>query len=275
MPDGGLHKVPLADIAVLLIGSKAVINSSVLHHLASHDVTTLVCDWRGVPQVGLYPWSEHTRVGARHLAQATVSKPRLKNAWMQLVRAKIRGQATTLHTVDDLAADHLRYLARRVMSGDPKNIEATAARWYWSQLFDNPDFMRSPSGTDIRNGLLDYGYGVVRGFGIRAVTSAGLNPALGVFHKNRSIFFNLVEDLIEPFRPAIDAKVLELGPEASLENRATKHELVDAAMASFTDGTGILAEFENLAQRFGQYVEGDIDRLHVTAWQPSVLYDHA
>jgi CRISPR-associated protein Cas1 len=92
-------------------------------------------------------------------------------------------------------------MAERVGSGDPDNIEAQAARAYWSDLFD--DFTRANE-ADRRNALLNYGYAVVRAALARACVASGLLPAFGVHHASKSNIFNLVDDLIEPFRPFVD-----------------------------------------------------------------------
>jgi CRISPR-associated protein Cas1 len=41
----------------------------------------------------------------------------------------------------------------------------------------------------------------------RAVVSAGLNPAIGIFHSKNNNPFCLIDDLMEPFRPVIDFMV--------------------------------------------------------------------
>lgn len=265
----GRQEVPAEDAALVLLGSGSLIAPATLHYAAKHDVAMLFCDWRGVPFGGFYPWSDHTRVGARHLAQAEVSVPRRKNAWQQVVRAKVLGQASTLDYVDTAGADRLRQMARQVRSGDSGNVEGVAARLYWSRLFGlTQRFVRDQDGDDSINGMLNYGYTVLRGFGIRAVVGAGLSPAIGVFHRGRSNFFNLVDDLIEPFRPAIDYSVLQLGPDASLDDSAVKQAIVAAASQVFRDdGVRIPAALDDLAQQLGRYLEGDIDRLRVPSWQ--------
>ena len=57
------------------------------------------------------------------------------------------------------------------------------------------------------NGLLNYGYAVVRASVARAVVAAGLHPTIGVQHANRGNAFALADDLVEPFRPLVDALV--------------------------------------------------------------------
>lgn len=267
--DGDEVAVPVADVALVLFGQKVSLGSGVVHYLAQHDVSALMCDWRGVPLAGFHAWSDHTRVGARQIAQAALTKPRKKNAWLQLIKAKILGQAATLAISDELTADYLFDLAGQVRSGDPQNLEAAAARWYWRYLFADRNFSREQTGTDNTNSMLNFGYGILRGLGIRAAAGAGLTPALGVFHSNRSNPFNLVEDLIEPFRPVVDACVLGLPAEGSLEHPAIKQALVATATTPVdSSGLSVGTALDDLAQQFGRYVEGDIDRLPVRVWTP-------
>ena len=269
-PDGGAPTtVPVAELAVVLVGMKVHLSAAVLHRLAEADVAILFCDWRGIPEGGCYSWSDHGRVAARHRAQAEVTLPRKKNAWARLVRAKIEGQASVLENLKLRGGGELLALADQVRSGDPGNVEAQAARLYWSRALGK-GVGRQPAAGELigANACLDYGYSVLRGHLMRAVLAAGLAPALGVFHRGRGNAFALADDLIEPFRPAIDEVALQLPPTASPSDRSVKQLLVAAASQRFDgDGHGIPAVAEALAQSFGRYVEGDIDRLRVLSWQ--------
>lgn len=261
--------IPVAEVAVILVGMKVALSAAVLHRLAEADVAVLFCDWRGIPEGGCYSWSDHGRVAARHRAQAEVSLPRKKNAWARLIRAKIEGQASVLENLKIRGSGELLALADQVRSGDPGNIEAQAARLYWSRALGKGVGRQPAAGQLIgANACLDYGYSVLRGHLMRAVLAAGLAPALGVFHRGRGNAFALADDLIEPFRPAIDEVALQLPPTASPSDRSVKQLLVAAASQRFDgDGHGIPAVAEALAQSFGRYVEGDIDRLTVLSWQ--------
>lgn len=266
--------IPVAEVAVVLVGMKVNLSAAVLHRFAEADVAVLFCDWRGIPEGGCYSWSDHGRVAARHRAQAEVSLPRKKNAWARLIRAKIEGQASVLENLKIRGSGELLALADQVRSGDPGNIEAQAARLYWSRALGK-GVRRQPAAGQLigANACLDYGYSVLRGHLMRAVLAAGLAPALGVFHRGRGNAFALADDLIEPFRPAIDEVALQLPPTASPSDRPVKQLLVAAAQQRFDgEGHGIPAVAEALAQSFGRYVEGDIDRLNVLSWQgPSAV----
>ena len=266
--------IPVAEVAVILVGMKVALSAAVLHRLAEADVAVLFCDWRGIPEGGCYSWSDHGRVAARHRAQAEVSLPRKKNAWARLVRAKIEGQASVLENLKIRGSGELLALADQVRSGDPGNVEAQAARLYWSRALGKGVGRQPAAGQLIgANACLDYGYSVLRGHLMRAVLAAGLAPALGVFHRGRGNAFALADDLIEPLRPAMDEVALQLPPTASPSDRPVKQLLVAAASQRFDgDGHGIPAVAEALAQAFGRYVEGDIDRLNVLSWQgPSAV----
>lgn len=105
-------------------------------------------------------------------------------------------------------ADALLAWIPAVKNGDPSNIEGHAAAIYWRSLFS--DFTRERYSDDERNHALNYGYTVLRGHSIRAVMADGLNPGLGIHHGNSSNAYALADDLIEPFRPAVDFAVLQL-----------------------------------------------------------------
>lgn len=105
------------------------------------------------------------------------------------------------------------------------------------------------------------------GAGIRAVLSAGLSPTIGLFHHGRSNNFSLVDDLIEPFRPAVDFGVATLPVDADMSDSAVRSALVKASDQQFTEtGLRISSVLEDLAQQFGQYVEGERARMRVLAW---------
>ena len=111
---------------------------------------------------------------------------------------------TELHGTDHGVA----VLAGRVRSGDPSNVEARAARRYWPYVFADLDFRRHRENED-QNILLNYGYAVLRAIVARAICAAGLHPSLGIHHHNRYNAFCLADDLMEPFRPAVDRAVAE------------------------------------------------------------------
>ena len=116
-------------------------------------------------------------------------------------RNKVRAQAALLQKTKGSDAG-LNTLALTVKSGDSGNIEGIAAKTYWRKLFGD-DFRRHNENYD-QNGMLNYGYGVLRAVTCRAICAAGLHPGLGLHHHHRANPFCLADDLMEPFRPLVD-----------------------------------------------------------------------
>lgn len=263
-----VDRVVAADIALILLGTGVRFSSGVLHRLAEHDVVMMVCDWRGVPQAVSLPWSNHSRIGARQAAQAQLSTDARATAWAAIVRAKILGQASTLAQWKPRLGATLALRAAAVEPGDPGNIEAIAAKAYLPQMF-GADFVRDTDGGDRVNAMLNYGYGILRGVGVRAVLSAGLVPSLGIWHRHRANPFNLVADLMEPFRPVVDYAVRSLPPYSSLKKVETKKLLAAVVKTQLGPGLGSVSdEFASLAQRYGQLAQGEADELTIPLWAP-------
>ena len=259
--------IPLAEVSCVLLGKDTTWSASVMNVAARSNVALMSCDWRGIPVAASLGWSNNSRVGARHQAQASLTEPRRKNAWMRIVQAKIMGQASNLEDKDAFTAQKLRGLAHRVRSGDQQNYEAQAARMYWGKMFDGSEFTRAPGGGVGANVLLDYGYGVLRGQVIKGVLAAGLIPALGLHHKNRANAYALADDLIEPFRPAVDWVVRQLEPDAWLSDPGVKSSIVALLQLRLgPDGRSVQSETSHLAQLVAQYFEGDTKWLAVPSW---------
>jgi CRISPR-associated protein Cas1 len=70
----------------------------------------------------------------------------------------------------------------------------------------------------VRNAMLNYGYACVRAAIARAVAASGFIPSLGLHHDGHLNAFNLVDDLIEPFRPIVDLAVVEHLTDRDMEN---------------------------------------------------------
>lgn len=140
-------------------------------------------------------------------AQWAAGRPLCKQLWRRIVIAKIRNQAAILAVIGTRSAG-LEALAAKVRSGDPDNVEAQAARRYWPLLL-GPAFRRDRA-EEGANAMLNYGYTVVRAATARAVVAAGLHPTIGIHHRNRGNDMALADDLVEPFRPFVDACVKRL-----------------------------------------------------------------
>jgi len=213
-----LGRVPLDDVSVLICwASGCSVSSSLLSALAERSVCTVLCGENYHPKALVLPYDSHHLHRQRLEAQISASMPLRKRLWQQLVRAKISAQAAGLRRCGR-PDPTLEALIHRVASGDPENIEAQAARRYWRGLFGE-GFTRDHARPGL-NGLLNYGYAILRAATARALVSSGLYPALGLHHHSAENAFVLADDLMEPFRPLIDATVSDLwhaqGPEVNV-----------------------------------------------------------
>jgi CRISPR-associated protein Cas1 len=204
-----IASIPCEDIGVVLVDQPGTTYShAALTGLAHSDAILVVCGRDHLPAAVLLPLADHSQVVWRVAEQVAVSKPLRKQLWKQLVRAKVRAQALNLPG-ECHGRVKLLELAKRVRSGDPENIEAQAARVYWQHWLLGVPFRRDVDARGV-NSLLNYGYAVIRAAVARALVAAGLLPALGLFHSNRSNAFCLADDLMEPLRPLVDRRVREL-----------------------------------------------------------------
>lgn len=213
--------VPVNEIAAVVLAHQSItLTKTVLQELAKAGAVLIVCDEKFLP-VGMFaPLVGHHLRGRFMREQADASPVARKRAWKEIVCAKIRGQAQVLSELFG-NADPLPNLVKEVKSGDPANVEAKAARFYWQKLFGNLEFSRDPENGDEINSALNYGYAVLRGITARAVCAAGLNPALGIFHHNKYDFYCLADDLMEPFRPVVDRTVYRMNAENALADELT------------------------------------------------------
>lgn len=197
-----IGRVPLDQIAAVVVHAHGVTwTNSILVELAERGTPVVFCAANHQPRALLLPVEGHHAQGARMRAQWTAPEPLRKQAWKRVVIAKIKMQAAALAAIGQPPAP-LHFIARNVQSGDSTNAEAQAARLYWPMLLGT-DFRRDPERPDV-NGLLNYGYTVLRAAMARAIAAAGLHPTIGIFHSNRSNAFALADDLMEPFRPLVD-----------------------------------------------------------------------
>ena len=206
--NGDVNSIPIEDIASLELDNHSIVISvQAIRKLSENNVVVMFCDDKHIPLSLALPIAGNFQLTKRFHAQLSVSKPRQKNLWQQIIRAKIKNQAAILKLY---GKDHIALLklAENVKSGDSTNREAAASKYYWKTLFDEIGFRRDPEG-DYPNNMLNYGYIVLRSLVARALVSTGLNPSLGIFHKNQFNPFCLADDMMEPFRPVVDKIVFE------------------------------------------------------------------
>jgi CRISPR-associated protein Cas1 len=256
-------KVPLDDIAAVIANAHGLTyTNNALVELSERGVPIVLCGRNHMPAAIVWPVDAHHLQTGRMNDQIAASLPLKKRLWAQLVRAKILAQGAALEAV---GAPHGGFflLSRKVRSGDPDNVEAEAARRYWPLLM-GAEFRRDKDGAGV-NGLLNYGYAVLRAGVARAVMAAGLHPSFGLMHSNRSNPMVLIDDLMEPFRPSVDREVCGLIKNGTSEvDRDAKAALARVMVLDLPTELGlspIMVCAERLAQSLARAYAGETDKL--------------
>lgn len=261
--DSELGRVPLDDLAAVVANAHGLTYSNnLLVTLATRGVPVVLCGPNHRPAAVVWPVDGHHAQSGRMDDQANAAAPLKKRLWQQIVQAKILAQGATLATVGAESGGFL-LLSRKVRAGDPSNVEAEAARRYWPLLF-GADFRRDQDGDGL-NGLLNYGYAVLRAATARAVMAAGLHPSLGLMHSNRGNAMVLVDDLMEPFRPIVDREVHRLRGEKIIQVTSEAKEALARTMIidlPTVDGVSpLMTCLERLTSSLAKAYSGETDRL--------------
>lgn len=256
--DDGEARVPLEDVAFIVLDAPhATLTSTLISACMEAGVVIVSVDARHTPNGMTLPFHSHHRQAGVAAMQIALGEPFKKRCWQRIAVAKIENQAAHLESAgrDDRA---LRAMARLVGSGDPDNVEARAAREYWRALF--ADFTRDDA-SDLRNKMLNYGYAVARAGVARALVAYGLLPAFGLHHASVTNAFNLADDVLEPFRPFVDAlaasraKDRDKTDDLSLDDRRAMAGVLLANARVGAETVSLLVATEKAAESLVQAME--------------------
>ena len=201
--------VPIEDIGIVMLDHyRLTLTSALLNALLGNNVAVISCDAQHLPLGMFLNLNGHTLQQEHFAHQIMVTQAKKDRLWKQLIQAKITNQAALLLRNDHLSPK-LNRLSKGVKNGDPDNFEAQAASYYWKHLFKDYSFTRERYGA-APNGLLNYGYTILRGVVARALVGSGLLPTLGIHHHNKYNAYCLADDVMEPYRPFVDGLVLTL-----------------------------------------------------------------
>lgn len=200
--------IPLSDISMLVVDNMATtLTTRMLCALAENNIGLVICDAKHHP-IGFYSsYDTHSRISKHIGAQITGSSEFYDGLWKQIVCSKLENQAQVLEMYDKEPEyiERIRMLKDDIQDGDETNREAVGAKLYFEGLMGK-GFSRNDD-NELMNSGLDYGYAIVRAYLARLCVGYGLNTQLGIHHRNEYNRFNLVDDLMEPFRPILDMYV--------------------------------------------------------------------
>lgn len=217
-------KIHLSEIRLLLIESTAVsLTAALLAELTDKKIKVIFCDAKRNPSSELLPYYGAHDTSLKIRNQITWSDKIKVQMWTEIVSEKIRKQREVLLLREKKEeADLLGQYLEEMELGDATNREGHAAKVYFNALFGK-DFSRSVD--NVANAALNYGYSILLSAFTREITANGYLTQLGLFHDNMFNPFNLASDLMEPFRPLVDRRVLQL--QFSELQHEQKMQLVD------------------------------------------------
>lgn len=261
------RSVAIEDLGMVILEHQHIsVTHYVLDALANQNVAVVVCNNTHHPSGMMLPLDSHSIQSERFRQQIDASEPLKKQLWQQTVKAKLMNQAAVLRRWD-LADDTLRLLAQSVKSGDSGNNEAKGAVYYWGLVFPAAwNFFRQREGPPPNN-LLNYGYAILRAATARSLVGAGLLPTLGIFHRNRYNAYCLADDIMEPYRPFVDAIVRAIIHETSdIQTLKQEHKVKLLNMLThdtWIDGvkSPLMVALQKTANSLAKCYAGDIRKL--------------
>lgn len=205
--DKVLDKIPLSDIWVIIIDNPQVsITASLMGQVNDAGIGVLFCGSNHMPNGLALPIGAHSRHAEIVEHQLAISKPLRNQLWAKIVRRKIENQARALEFCGGKPCDVKKILsyARDVQSNDKTHREGAAASEYFSKLLPYGSRWTGPM-----TAPLNFGYAILRTGIAQCAVSHGWLVSCGIHHHSAENAFNLVDDLIEPFRAAVDLMVVK------------------------------------------------------------------
>lgn len=197
--------IPIDIISSIVVDSyHSYFSQNLLSCLSRQGVTLIICDETHMPTTLLLSLCTNS-VGNLNLRAQLKCKNQTKAIlWQNIVKAKLNNQANLLDIFGLNSVDVLKNLANKVLLNDKDNKEAYGARIYFLSAFGD-EFARRDGG--FINSMLNFGYSLVRSKIARTIAAKGLMPQIGIYHDSFLNNFNLADDMIEPYRPFVDAYV--------------------------------------------------------------------
>ncbi len=212
---------------IIVSNLETVITARLLDALARYNISLVICDNKFHPSGVFTGLNTHSRA-TKIMRQQLDWDDEFKNyTWMLIITAKIINQRDVLKKREKniSSIELLNKNLTEITLGDKSNKEGHSAKVYFNALF-GLDFVRS-NDDNVINACLNYGYAVIRALFARLIVAYGFTGLLGICHKNEFNNFNLVDDLMEVFRPIYDDYVISNFDEKTIFNFDTREKIVD------------------------------------------------
>lgn len=204
----GEKKLPLEDVASIIITSfSASIHSNLFLEAAKHGVALIICE--SFKPVSLVLPANRSTDTLLSRAMLNLTPRTRGHLWQKTIDAKCQNQFALAEHV--APQDQNLESLRTVAFGKKPHKEAICAKLFW-QIFgrnlNEDEFVRERSRGGLNN-LLNYGYAVLLSTVLQKAFGVGLDPTFGISHVARERSTPLAYDLMEPFRPCVDWRVIQ------------------------------------------------------------------
>ena len=206
--ESGKRTLPMEDVAAVVITSfKCTLTSNFLIEAARLRMGIILCE-AYKPAAVVLPVEKGTDVQVmRNLARLS---PQLRRRiWEKTVDAKCRNQATLSYQWNPHHEQAERMM--QIASSSSTARESDTAKLFWrifADTYADEKFTRGREAGGF-NKLFNYAYAILLSAVLRDLLAYGLDPSFGIFHATRPHATPLAYDLMEPFRPAFDAGVVQ------------------------------------------------------------------
>ncbi len=232
----GCHRIPIADVDSILVAKSAIMTSDALIVAIENDIAVTLVD-KGGNVMGCVWSHKYASISTIRKGQLAFSASQDAVAWIKkVIIQKMQNQLALLlmlqvdtgrkeSTVHD-AANKINRLIMRVealegytvkeIAANLRAYEGNASREYFRALnlfipekYRFKERSQHPA-TDVANAMLNYGYGILYGKVENALIRSGIDPYIGILHRDDYGRPVLSYDVIELYRVWIDYIVYSL-----------------------------------------------------------------
>lgn len=231
------QRIPISGVSSILVAKGTLISSDAMLLAIENEIEVIIADKAGNPQGRI--WSpRYGSISTIRKGQLIFTRSKYALEWIkELLIAKIKNQQATILAIKIQQDDRVDMLANKVISrleeyiNKIENLDADLLSDVLTQLrgwegvsakiyFDAinlylPEQYRFEQRSqhpalDVANVLLNYGYGILYSKIEGALIKVGIDPYIGVMHRDEYSRPVLVYDVIERYRVWIDYIVFSL-----------------------------------------------------------------
>ena len=231
-----IHDIPVAKVSSILINKSAKLTSNVMFLAIENEIEIIFISKTGKPEGRV--WSpKYGSISNIRKNQLEFSKGIDAVLWIkEILIRKINNQQILLMALQkydysnkrmiDTSCKRLETSIEKIKQSEAnsiqeiasklRGIEGSASRQYFKTINENlPEIYRFEGRSqhpafDMFNSMLNYAYGMLYNHVERSLIQAGIDPYLGIMHRNEYNRPVLVYDVIEQYRVWADFVVVDL-----------------------------------------------------------------